>query len=88
MPNVRGYHRKNRYGSSPSSVRIKNGQICNGTCKSIRRGPATYCPAHGSYQRPAGKYTVQVSHRKAGKATQEVEVKDSGGKADFTLEAK
>jgi plastocyanin len=37
---------------------------------------------------PAGKYTVQVAHRKAGKATQEVEVKDSGGKADFTLEAK
>ena len=37
---------------------------------------------------PPGKYTIQVAHRKAGKATQEVEVKDSGGKADFTLEAK
>lgn len=37
---------------------------------------------------PAGKYTVQVSHRKAGKATQEIEVKDGGAKADFTLEAK
>jgi plastocyanin len=37
---------------------------------------------------PPGKYTVQVSHRKAGKATQEVEVKADGGKADFTLEAK
>jgi len=37
---------------------------------------------------PPGKYTIQVAHRKAGKATQEVEVKDSGAKADFSLEAK
>jgi plastocyanin len=37
---------------------------------------------------PPGKYTIQVAHRKAGTATQEIEVKDSGAKADFTLEAK
>jgi len=37
---------------------------------------------------PAGKYTVEVSHRKAGTTTQEVEIKADGGKADFTLEAK
>ena len=37
---------------------------------------------------PGKKYTVQVAHRKAGTATSEVEVKDSGAKADFTLEAK
>jgi plastocyanin len=37
---------------------------------------------------PPGKYTVEAMHRKAGSATAEVEVKDSGGKADFTLEAK
>lgn len=37
---------------------------------------------------PAGKYTVEVSHRKAGATTQEVEIKADGGKADFSLEAK
>lgn len=37
---------------------------------------------------PAGKYTVEVSHRKAGTVTQEVEITDAGGKADFALEAK
>lgn len=37
---------------------------------------------------PAGKYTVEAAHRKAGTATQEVEIKADGGKADFTLEAK
>jgi plastocyanin len=37
---------------------------------------------------PAGKYTVEVSHRKAGAVSQEVEITDAGGKADFTLEAK
>lgn len=37
---------------------------------------------------PAGKYTVEASHRKAGTVTQEVEITDAGGKADFTLEAK
>ena len=37
---------------------------------------------------PAGKYTVEAAHRKAGTATQEVEVKADGGKAEFTLEAK
>lgn len=37
---------------------------------------------------PAGKYTVEVAHRKAGTATQEVEIKADGGKAEFTLEAK
>ena len=37
---------------------------------------------------PPGKYTVEALHRKAGSATLEVEVKDTGGKADFTLEAK
>jgi plastocyanin len=37
---------------------------------------------------PAGKYTVEALHRKAGTATQEVEIKADGGKADFTLEAK
>jgi plastocyanin len=37
---------------------------------------------------PPGKYTIQVAHRKAGKATQEIEVKADGAKADFSLEAK
>ena len=37
---------------------------------------------------PAGKYTVEAAHRKAGTATQEVEIKADGGKAEFTLEAK
>ncbi len=37
---------------------------------------------------PAGKYTVEAAHRKAGTATQEVEITADGGKADFTLEAK
>ena len=38
---------------------------------------------------PAGKYTLKVAHRKAGTATQEIEVKDGAPtKVDFTLEAK
>jgi len=38
---------------------------------------------------PAGKYTLKASHRKAGSATQEVEVKEGQpAKVDFTLEAK
>lgn len=37
---------------------------------------------------PAGKYTVEVSHRKAGTTTQEVEITAGGGTANFTLEAK
>ena len=38
---------------------------------------------------PAGKYKLQAAHRKAGTATQEIEVKDGAPtKADFTLEAK
>src|SRR5205807_9583332 len=38
---------------------------------------------------PAGKYTIKVAHRKAGTATQQVEVKEGApAKADFTLEAK
>jgi plastocyanin len=37
---------------------------------------------------PAGKYTVEVSHRKAGVTTQEVEITAAGGTASFTLEAK
>jgi len=38
---------------------------------------------------PAGKYTLKVAHRKAGTATQEVEVTEGGAaKVDFTLEAK
>jgi len=36
---------------------------------------------------PPGKHTIQVSHRKAGKATKEVDVKD-GATVEFTLEAK
>jgi hypothetical protein len=38
---------------------------------------------------PAGKYTLKAAHRKAGNATQEVEVKDGAPtKVEFTLEAK
>jgi hypothetical protein len=38
---------------------------------------------------PAGKYTIEASHRKAGKQTMEVEVPATGAKqVDFTLEAK
>jgi plastocyanin len=37
---------------------------------------------------PAGKYTVEAQHRKGGTVTQEVEITDAGGKADFTIEAK
>ena len=38
---------------------------------------------------PAGKYTLKAAHRKAGTATQEIEVKDGAPtKVDFTLEAK
>jgi hypothetical protein len=38
---------------------------------------------------PAGKYTIEVVHRKAGKQTMEVEVPATGAKeANFTLEAK
>ena len=38
---------------------------------------------------PAGKYTIQAAHRKAGTVTQEIEVKDGGpNKVDLTLEAK
>jgi len=38
---------------------------------------------------PAGKYTLQAAHRKAGKATQEIEVKDGEpAKVELTLEAK
>jgi plastocyanin len=38
---------------------------------------------------PAGKYTLKVAHRKAGTATQEIEVKDGAPtKVEFTLEAK
>jgi plastocyanin len=38
---------------------------------------------------PPGKYTVQAAHRKAGTASQEIEVKEGApAKVDFTLEAK
>ena len=38
---------------------------------------------------PAGKYTIQAAHRKAGIVTQEIEVKEGGpNKVDLTLEAK
>ena len=37
---------------------------------------------------PAGKYTIEASHRKAGKVTQEVEVKEGETKVELTLEAK
>jgi uncharacterized protein (DUF2141 family) len=38
---------------------------------------------------PPGKYTIKAFHRKAGEATQQIEVKaGEPAKADFTLEAK
>jgi hypothetical protein len=38
---------------------------------------------------PPGKYKIQAAHRKAGMATQEVEVKEGEpAKVDFTLEVK
>lgn len=38
---------------------------------------------------PAGKYTIQAAHRKAGTATQEIEVKEGQpAKVNFALEAK
>jgi len=38
---------------------------------------------------PPGKYTIEADHRKAGKATQEIEVKEGEPtKVDFTLEVK
>jgi hypothetical protein len=38
---------------------------------------------------PAGKYTLKIAHRKAGAATQEIEVKDGEPtKVELTLEAK
>ncbi len=37
---------------------------------------------------PAGKYTIEASHRKAGKTTQEIEVKEGETKVELTLEAK
>ena len=37
---------------------------------------------------PPGKYTLQANHRKAGKVTQEIEVKDDGAKVELALEAK
>ncbi len=35
---------------------------------------------------PPGKYTVEAQHRKAGKVTKEIEVKDGNAQLDFTLE--
>ena len=38
---------------------------------------------------PAGKYTIEADHRKAGKTTQEIEVKEGEPtKVDFTFEVK
>ena len=37
---------------------------------------------------PPGKYTVEVAHRKLGKQTADVEVKDSGATQDFTFQIK
>jgi plastocyanin len=37
---------------------------------------------------PAGKYTLQAAHRKAGKVTKEIEVKEGETKVDLTLDAK
>lgn len=38
---------------------------------------------------PAGKYTIQAAHRKAGTVTQEIEIKEGApNKVDLTLEAK
>jgi Carboxypeptidase regulatory-like domain len=36
---------------------------------------------------PAGSYTIEAMHRKAGKVTKQIEVKDSGATTvDFTME--
>ncbi|HWF17935.1 MAG TPA: carboxypeptidase regulatory-like domain-containing protein [Verrucomicrobiae bacterium] len=35
---------------------------------------------------PAGKYTLEAAHRKAGKVTKEIEVKADGAVVDFTME--
>ena len=49
--------------------------------------PFAFTVGHKSL--PAGKYTIEASHRKAGKQTLEVEVPATGSKeANFTLEAK
>jgi len=37
---------------------------------------------------PAGKYTVEVKHRKGGTVSREVEVTESGASADFVIELK
>jgi len=37
---------------------------------------------------PAGKYTLEVAHRKLGKLTADIEVKDSGATQDFAFEVK
>jgi plastocyanin len=37
---------------------------------------------------PAGKYTVEATHRKGGSVTKEIEVKDGAVTADFEIEAK
>jgi hypothetical protein len=37
---------------------------------------------------PPGKYTIEAAHRKAGKQSAEIEVKDSGATQDFTFEVK
>ncbi len=37
---------------------------------------------------PPGKYKIQAAHRKAGVVAQDIEVKDGGATADFTLEVK
>lgn len=36
---------------------------------------------------PPGKYTIEAAHRKAGKVTKEIEVKDANVNLDFTLDA-
>ena len=35
---------------------------------------------------PPGKYTIEAAHRKAGKVTKDIEVKDGNASLDFTLE--
>jgi len=37
---------------------------------------------------PAGKYTLEVAHRKLGKLTADIEVKDAGATQDFAFEVK
>jgi hypothetical protein len=37
---------------------------------------------------PAGKYKLVAEHRKAGTQTQEIEVKEDGAQATFTMDAK